>query len=116
MEIKCPIEGKNMTALAAAKTMKCFNLDCNCNIISFRDTHKYFNQIKLGMYLLNVQQCHFIVYADFDETIQVFEINFKEHFVQHFVQDLTITYFKFLLSNIEIKLSNNSNFDFSRGE
>ena len=56
------------------------------------------------MYLLNVKQCNFIVYADFDETIQVFEINFKENFVQHFVKDLTITYFKFLLPNIEMKL------------
>ena len=36
---------------------------CNGNIILFRDTHKYFNQIQLGMYLLNVKQCHFIVYV-----------------------------------------------------
>ena len=55
IEIKYPIQGKNMAALAAVKTMKWFNLDCNGNIISFRDTHKYLNQIQLVMYLLNVK-------------------------------------------------------------
>lgn len=59
IEIKCPRSGKFQTAFLAASEMDCFMDDGNGNLF-FKQNHKYFDQMQLGMFLLNLKECHLI--------------------------------------------------------
>ena len=103
IEIKCPIIGKKLTAAEVARTMNCFIVDEYDQFI-FKTNHKYFAQIQLGMFLLNLPKCHFIVYASFDNSIKIFEVDYDEMYAHSLIVSLKNAYFNFILPQITLRM------------
>lgn len=99
IEIKCPVKGQEMTASAALKF---------CQLITFNDAgkpllktrHNYYGQVQLGMFLLNLQSCHFLVYASYDQSIADIEVPRDPHFIKEFIAVLDKTYFRNILPHL----------------
>lgn len=107
IEVKCPVIGQNVTAIEAAMQMSCLNIDENGNMY-FNENHMYFDQIQLGMYILGLKECHFIVYSSFENDIQVFSLEFKEEYVTNMLVALKEAYFVHLLPYISKMLDKDS--------
>ena len=59
IEIKCPIKGKKVTSDGLIKNLKYFRQTISRDFF-LRTNHKYYEQMQLGMALLNLNKCHFI--------------------------------------------------------
>jgi len=44
--------------------------------------HKYYGQVQLGMALTGLKMCQFVVYASFDDSIEVIEVPFDQSFAE----------------------------------
>lgn len=102
IEVKCPVAGKKMTAAEVVLQMKCFKTDEN-NVLEFKTNHKFYAQIQLGMFLLNLKKCHFIVYATFDKSSMDFEIDYDETYILGLIASLKNAYFSYMLPVISEK-------------
>lgn len=96
VEIKCPVSGQTMTASTAVRTCHFIVFDNNQKP-HLRKRHPYYGQVQLGMYLLNLQTCHFLVYASFDHSFVDVEVPYDQSFISDFINVLDQTYFNRIL-------------------
>lgn len=104
IEIKCPVKGQTMTAYDVLKFCQFITFD-SANKPQLKKRHPYYGQVQLGMFLLNLQTCRFLVYASFDRTYADIEVPRDNIFLGKFIDVLDKTYFDkvlpYLYSNYE---------------
>jgi len=74
--------------------------------LDLKQNHTYYAQIQLGLVMLNVTYCDFIIYCSFDNIYQVISIDFNYDYCKHMLLSLKSVYFHKLLHEI-CKLSDN---------
>lgn len=67
-----------------------------------KQRHKYYGQIQLGMFILNSNKCHFIIYHPGIDDIYVIEIYRDDDFLSSFIINLRKVYFDIILPYIEV--------------
>lgn len=98
LEIKCPIAGKKSTVseiLAGTKF-----LTESEGKFTLRKKHSYYGQVQMGMAVLNLRQTDFVIYAPFDDSIEIISIPFDEYFVKDLLYTLKTVYFNCMLHNV----------------
>ncbi|XP_064471985.1 uncharacterized protein LOC135386149 [Ornithodoros turicata] len=95
LEIKCPVKGKKDTANAVAAG--CSFLTCVDGSYKLKERHTYYAQVQLGMAVLNVASCDFVVYSSFDNTICVVKVPFNRDFCLRMLLHLKAIYFKHIV-------------------
>lgn len=94
IEIKSPIIGKSLTAAEAIY---------RCPFVSFKDkkdkqypilkkNHCFYGQVQLGMELMKLNRCHFIVYSSYDNSCFVLEVARDVIFIHNLVSALSLIY------------------------
>ncbi|KAJ8976152.1 hypothetical protein NQ317_018091 [Molorchus minor] len=88
-EIKCPFIGKQ-------KPIR----DCLENLAylekgtwNLKKKHIYFGQVQLGMAILNLFSCDFVLYSSFDESLFIINVPFDEPFCQQMLAKLQQNFF-----------------------
>lgn len=99
LEIKCPFKGA---------TLDITELMDNLNYITkfddgtyhLKKKHAYYGQVQLGMVMLNVSKCDFVIYSSFSESYINLEILFDTDFTKKMLISLKNAYFTKMLHNI----------------
>jgi len=99
LEIKCLQVGKTTAASDLCKVVPCYNRKNN----KLKEKHGYYGQIQLGMLLLGLKNCDFILFSDFDKDISVETVPFNEQFAVKMVASLTDVYFDKILPWLQSK-------------
>lgn len=60
--------------------------------------HKYYCQVQLLMGILNVNNCNFVLYTAYDNSVCVINVVFHEDFFIEVISCLKFVYFLFFLS------------------
>lgn len=113
VEIKCPVKGQTLNIYSAMELEfgKC--LDFSQELVQLKKKHKYYAQIQLGMVVLNVKKCFFMMYASFDKSFHIICVDFDREFIVKMLSSLKIVYFNILIHEICISYkeneSNNNN-------
>lgn len=105
IEIKCPFEGRNLTIEDLLSTLDYLVFNDESQMYELKQKHSYYGQIQLGMVILNVEVCDFIIYCSKDNSILVFSVHVNHDFLETFLPTLKTKYFSFLLPEI-CKLNN----------
>ncbi|KAJ8912685.1 hypothetical protein NQ315_011045 [Exocentrus adspersus] len=65
-----------------------------------KEKHKYYGQIQLGMALLNVERCYFVLYASFDKSIEICEVDINYNFAKKMLTVVKKNYFDCMFHTI----------------
>ncbi|KAJ8914642.1 hypothetical protein NQ315_015381 [Exocentrus adspersus] len=66
LEIKCPFKGQEVTAVSLFHSCSYLKIENDRMVLNKK--HTYYGQVQLGMAILNLKECDFIVYSSFDKT------------------------------------------------
>lgn len=77
LEIKCPLKGKDMPVQEAILHEFSTCLVVENDLYCLKKKHKYYAQVQLGMCLLNVQVCNFVIYAPFDNSLMIILVQYS---------------------------------------
>lgn len=69
LEVKSPVLGKTHRIADLIKDKKVPYIVCENETYSLRPTHAYFSQVQLGLFLLDLEEAHFIVYSKVESLI-----------------------------------------------
>ncbi|XP_023314116.1 uncharacterized protein LOC111694471 [Trichogramma pretiosum] len=100
VEVKCPIDGKKMSANLLLQHLPFLSVQTDGSII-LKNNHKYYGQIQLGMLLLGLSKCHFIIFSSFDDSIVVLEVLYDKDFALNMFYSLHDAYFLNILPVLE---------------
>jgi hypothetical protein len=101
MEIKCPVKGQHMSI--------CDELLSSCKFLvkphkskewELKHKHAYYAQVQLGMALMNLDICDFILYAPFDNSIKIIQVKRNNVYINELLRTLKEKYFSFVLPNM----------------
>lgn len=95
LEIKCPKIGESLSAYDCLGMLP-YIANINNEYI-LREKHAYYGQVQLGMALLNVDTCHFIIYASFDNSIAIITVKLDEPFLKKLLVTLANIFFTYYL-------------------
>lgn len=71
-----------------------------CDKYVLTEKHKYYGQIQLGMALLNLEKCYFALYASFDKSILIVEVNFNYEFAKRMLSTVKSNFFEKMIHNL----------------
>ncbi|GBP67984.1 Exonuclease [Eumeta japonica] len=97
LEIKCPFSCKNQQIVNRddkVSNVPYLKIDEN-NDIYLKKSDKYYTQIQVSMYILNVNKCHFFVYSSRDNVELIVERD--EHFLEELIPKIEWFYFQHYL-------------------
>ncbi|KAH6928301.1 hypothetical protein HPB50_014110 [Hyalomma asiaticum] len=63
LEVKCPVLGKNHSIVNLVKEKKLPYIVLDGEKYVLKPAHKYYSQVQLGMLVLNMDICHFVVFS-----------------------------------------------------
>jgi len=96
IEIKCPSSCKDDIIVDFINySSKVPYLIFNEKILELKENHKYFTQIQVSMYILNIKTCHFVVYSSKDCVHLI--IGKNENFLLDIIPKLEIFYFDYYI-------------------
>ncbi|XP_031329650.1 uncharacterized protein LOC116160569 isoform X1 [Photinus pyralis] len=95
IEIKCPFAGATETIGSVVPKLKYLQLEDN--IYELKKKHKYFAQVQLGMAMLNVFNCKFIIYCSFDKSMLILDVPYNYDFSKTLLFNVKGKYFKKML-------------------
>ncbi|KAL1467594.1 hypothetical protein MTO96_042055 [Rhipicephalus appendiculatus] len=98
LEVKCPIQGQQSSIKDLVNAKKMAFLARNGENYALKPAHKYYSQVQLGMLLLNMKVCHFIVYSKVESLVIPVQRD-TEH-IQQLVERLQYVYFKKVLPKL----------------
>lgn len=105
IEIKCPFKGKVLNLNDLVNNL-IFIVKNNNGLLSLKQNHSYYAQVQMGMVMLNVNTCDFIVYSSYEDTYVVINVMYDEIYCKNMFFKLKIIYFERLLHNICIITKN----------
>lgn len=117
LEIKCPYSGMfqqnqfiqkaNMLLFVSGKENPAITFVNSCKYLEFRDNfltlkknHLYYAQIQLGMTILNLPECDFVLYSPYDDSFLNIIIKYDEEYVTKMLHKLRYNYFQNMLHTI----------------
>lgn len=59
--------------------------------------HKYYGQVQLGMAMLNLQNCHLLLYSSYDDSSVIIDVPYDYEFVIQMVKTIKFNYFENML-------------------
>ncbi|XP_011883465.1 PREDICTED: uncharacterized protein LOC105570667, partial [Vollenhovia emeryi] len=104
IEIKCPIEGKRLSASEFISMGARKRFDHNGNL---KYKHDHYGQIQLGLLLTGLDKCHYINYSSSTDDYICETVYFDELFSLKMSKTLLDVYFKEILPRIYAKENNN---------
>jgi len=99
LEIKCVTAGEQHSIEELMLSKKIPYLKLDGDEIKLKEKHAYFGQCQLGLGLLNLPFCHFIVFCR-TSGITVLTVHRDEDFFLKLVVKLKDVYFKFMLPEL----------------
>lgn len=108
LEIKSLYAGKDKNVLDALNDKKCKFRNCletdgAGNLIrpfKMKQKHIYYGQIQTGMFMLNLQKAFFVIFASFDRSIEIINVDYDSKFVAGMLKTVKKTYFNIMLHAI----------------
>ncbi|KAJ8909641.1 hypothetical protein NQ315_015333 [Exocentrus adspersus] len=107
LEIKCLYEGATHTISEVVSKTKYLE-KCGSKY-RLKEKHKYYGQIQLGMALLNVERCYFVLYASFDKSIEICEVDINYNFAKKMLTILINNHTKAIILDALNKLMYDQN-------
>jgi hypothetical protein len=98
IEVKCPVVGQLVGIDEAVE--QCSYLVKDNQEISLRKKHRYYGQIQLGLLLLRLELCHFIVFCSYDASFICIPIVKDNKFLEELVPVLGNIYFNHMLPEL----------------
>lgn len=98
LEVKCPVEGQHSSIKDLVNAKKLAFVVRDGENYALRHAHKYYSQVQLGMLLLNMKVCHFIIYSKVESLVVPVQRD-TEH-IQELVERLQYVYFKKVLPKL----------------
>lgn len=68
--------------------------------ISRRKKHKYYGQVQMGMAVLNLNLCYFVIYSSFDKNLFVLRIMRDDSFIVDMLTSLSKAFIKSIIHEI----------------
>jgi len=99
IEIKCPYKGKTSTISDLINDLN-YIIKNQDGSYSLKHNHSYYAQIQLGIVLLNVTVCDFIIYSSYGNNYFLIQVSFDEMYCKEMLNNLKIVYFERLLHEI----------------
>ncbi|XP_011685215.1 PREDICTED: uncharacterized protein LOC105448392 [Wasmannia auropunctata] len=100
LEIKCPFKGKTMIILDVVETEVGKSLMKKFGKIQLKKKHRYYGQVQLRMAVVNVKKTSFVMYASFDRSIFILDIEFNQSFVTEMLTAIKNMYYSVMLLEI----------------
>ncbi|KAK4882490.1 hypothetical protein RN001_005809 [Aquatica leii] len=72
IEIKCPFEGATQSIGSVIQNL--LYLIFEDGIYCLKQNHKYYGQVQIGMAILNVDKCKFIIYCSYDSIMAIIDV------------------------------------------
>ncbi|KAJ8679722.1 hypothetical protein QAD02_015509 [Eretmocerus hayati] len=69
-------------------------------MVVLREKNKYYGQVQLGMAILNVENCKFVLYSSFDKNIFVIDVPKDRLFIVNMLRRLKQLYYAHILPEI----------------
>lgn len=98
IEVKCPVMGKEDSIANLVHEKKVQFLHAEGENIVLRKKHKYYSQVQLGMLLLAMDVCHFVVYSPVGSL--VLEVPRDVEHMRELLGRLQYVYFKKILPKL----------------
>ncbi|KAG0422202.1 hypothetical protein HPB47_001944, partial [Ixodes persulcatus] len=95
LELKCLTQGKVVGARETAASCKA--LEKVGDAFRLKKKHTFYGQVQLGMTLLIVDSCDFVIYASVDDSIETINVPFDQDFTWGMLKHLKTVYFKHVL-------------------
>lgn len=73
--------------------------------LTLKKKHQYYAQIQLGMAILNLKCCDFIIYSSKSKTFLNIVVPFDEEFSRNLIETISEKYFRYMLHIICEKLN-----------
>lgn len=70
------------------------------NVYCLKKKHMYYAQVQLGMALLNLQTCYFVVFCSTDQSMAIIETKYDHDFVKYLLFIVKEKFFKYMLHEI----------------
>ncbi|KAK4886856.1 hypothetical protein RN001_003127 [Aquatica leii] len=70
------------------------------NTYCLKERHKYYAQVQLGMAMLNVQNCKFIIFCSFDSSMAIIDVPFNYEYIKSITFIVKEKYYKNMLHDI----------------
>jgi len=96
IEIKCPFKGNSLSIKDLIPRLN-FIIQNSDDSLSLKKNHSYYAQAQMGMVLLNVQMCDFIIYSSYDNNYTVINVIYDELYCKDLFFSLKKIYFERLL-------------------
>lgn len=68
--------------------------------VVIKENHTYYAQVQLGMFILNLKECDFILYSSFSKSFINVIVKFDVIFATTLVEKLKYNYFTYMLHEI----------------
>lgn len=72
-------------------------LQINEGLVTLKKKHSYYAQVQLGMAILNLKVCDFVLYASFDSSLHTILIEYDEEYTNNLIKKLQYNYFNKML-------------------
>uniref|UniRef100_A0A2S2PE25 YqaJ viral recombinase domain-containing protein n=1 Tax=Schizaphis graminum TaxID=13262 RepID=A0A2S2PE25_SCHGA len=99
VEIKCPYLGSTVGLQNVIEKVKFISKNTDGSL-TLNKKDSYYAQVQLGLVLLNLSSCDFVVYNSLEHSYIVINVEFDFHYCKILLQVLKIVYFEKLLHTI----------------
>lgn len=74
-------------------------VDCG-KPMGLKKRHTYYAQIQVGMALLNLEECDFVIYSSCDDSIYIINVTFDHEYCRKLLKTLKNKFFEHMLHEI----------------
>lgn len=99
IEIKCPVLGATKNLSDLLPQLKYLHFKNNC--FNLKKNHNYYGQVQLGMFILNIESCEFLIFSQFENKCEIITVNKDNIFLGKLIPALKSVYEKFVISYVE---------------
>ncbi|CAI6376997.1 unnamed protein product [Macrosiphum euphorbiae] len=99
IEIKCPFDGKKLGIKDLLNSLKYIVKHPNGSL-SLKKPHCYYAQVQMGIVLLNVKECDFIVHSSYENKNAVLKVIYDEDYCKNLFGSLKVIYFERLIHEV----------------
>lgn len=99
LEIKCPFELQDTKRDTLLKKCKAY-LSVNGRELRLKEKHQYYAQIQLGMAILKLNLCDFVIYSNISDTCEILTVAFDKKYTSNLLITLKKNYFDKMLHQV----------------
>ncbi|XP_044751737.1 uncharacterized protein LOC123311731 [Coccinella septempunctata] len=102
LEVKCLYDGASSSIEDILNQCKFISREEGQYALKKR--HKYYGQIQMGMAVLNLEKCFFVLYASYDDSMKIIEVSYDYVFVKEMLEKIK---FNFINKMVHVICENN---------